>query len=113
MNLELLITIGYALSVLGFLGASFFTLDAMRKASASGLKTVLTYLFVGMATFFFISIFQSYAEALYGIDSMSIDVWWHVMFYLAMFSFYLAFKSLTGLATSEADATAEIGRAHV
>ena len=58
MNLDLLITLGYYVSSLGFLVASYVTFDAMRKAGKSGLKTVLTYLFIGTVTFFVITVFQ-------------------------------------------------------
>ena len=101
MNIETLITLGYWISSIGFLVASLVTFDAMRKSSASGLKTVLSYLFIGTGTFFIITIFQKLGGDFFGIGDESMDVWWHIMFYLAMASFYLGFKALAALGTSE------------
>jgi hypothetical protein len=102
MNIETLISIGYYVSSIGFLVASVITYKAMKSSSQSGLKTVLTYMFIGTGTFFFITVFQKLAEmGVYGIDSSSTDIWWHIMFYMAMISFYLAFKSLAHLGSSD------------
>lgn len=106
MNIDTLITIGYYVSSIGFLVATVVTFDAARKASQSGLKTVLNYLFIGTATFFVITIFQKMAAAgVYSISDKSPDIWWHIMFYLAMFSFYFGFKALAKLGSADADAT--------
>ncbi len=106
MNIETLITLGYYISSIGFLIATWVTFDAVRKSPASGLKTVLTYLFIGTATFFIITIFQKLAMyGFYAIADGSVDIWWHIMFYIAMISFYLGFKNLAGLGSTEGGAT--------
>jgi hypothetical protein len=102
MNLETLITIGYYVSSVGFLIATYLTFNAFRKAPQSGLKSVLSYLFIGTGVFFAITVFQKLAEAgVYSIGEESPDIWWHVMFFLAMISYYLGFKKLARLGTSE------------
>jgi hypothetical protein len=100
MNLDTLITIGYFISSLGFLIATLYTLDAVRKSGPSALKNVLCYLFIGTATFFIITVFQGLGGDFFGIPDASMDFWWHIMFYMAMFSYYLGFKALVGLGTS-------------
>ena len=101
MNIETLIALGYYASSIGFLVATYVTFDAMRKSGQSGLKNVLTYLFIGTGTFFVITIFQKLGADFFGIADESMDIWWHVMFYLAMISYYLGFKALVALGTSD------------
>lgn len=104
MNTETLISLGYWISTIGFLVASLVTLNAVRKSSQSGLRTVLVYLFIGTGTFFIITIFQKLGAGFFGIADESMDIWWHIMFYLAMFSFYLGFKALSSLGSSDSAA---------
>jgi hypothetical protein len=106
MNIETLITIGYYVSSIGFLVAAIVTWNAARSASQSGLKTVLNYLFIGTGIFFVITVFQKLGGGFWGISDESMDVWWHVMFYMAMISFYFGFKALARLGS--ADATASV-----
>lgn len=101
--MEALISLGYYVSTLGFIIAAVVTYNAARAASQSSLKTVLNYLFTGTATFFVITVFQKLAEAdVLGISAESTDVWWHIMFYVAMISFYIGFKSLARLGSPDA-----------
>ncbi len=107
MNLETLISLGYWVSSLGFLIATYITFDAFRKSPQSGLKTVLSYLFIGTGVFFLITVFQKLvASGVYTLGEESPDIWWHVMFYLAMLSYYFGFKTLAKLGTSEVTDTA-------
>ncbi len=100
--LDTLISLGYYISSLGFLVATYVTFNAYRKSSQSGLKTVLSYLFIGTGIFFVITIFQKLvAMGIYTIGEDSPDIWWHIMFYMAMISYYVGFKSLAKLGSSE------------
>lgn len=99
--MESLITLGYYVSSLGFLIASIIALKAVKASSQSILKNVLMYIFIGSGTFFAITVFQKLGGDFFAISDESMDVWWHVMFYLAMFSFYFAFKALVAMGTSE------------
>lgn len=108
--METLIDLAYYVSTLGFVIATVVTFNAARAASQSGLKTVLNYLSIGTATFFVITIFHKLAEAgTFGISAESTDVWWHIMFYMAMISFYIGFKSLAKLGTSDAGGVSASG----
>jgi|SRR3989344_5775706 len=100
--METLFSIGYYISTIGFLIAMVVTFNAARSCSQSGLKTVLNYLFIGTATFFVITVFQKMAASgVFGISAESTDVWWHIMFYVAMISFYIGFKALARLGSTE------------
>ncbi len=103
MDLTTLISIGYYVSSIGFLAATYVTFEAFRKAPQSGLKTVLSYMFIGSGTFFAITVFQKLADmgTVYKLAEGSSDIWWHIMFYMAMISFYIGFKTLASLGTSE------------
>src|SRR3990167_7249465 len=105
MNIETLITLCYYVSSIGYLVATLVTFDAVRKSRASGLKNVLMYLFIGTGIFFVITIFQKLGADFFGITDESMDIWWHVMFYLAMISYYLGFKALVALGTSDSGTT--------
>jgi hypothetical protein len=37
----------------------------------------------------------------FGIADESMDIWWHIMFYMAMISFYIGFKALAHLGSSQ------------
>ncbi len=101
MNLDLLITLGYYISSIGFLAAAIIAYMAASKAQQSGIKTVLSYIFIGTAIFFAITVFQKLGAGFFGIADDSVDIWWHIMFYLAMFSYYFAFKKLSSLGSSD------------
>lgn len=104
--METLFSIGYYISTIGFLIAMVVTFNAARSCSQSGLKTVLNYLFIGTATFFVITIFQKMAASgVFGISAESTDVWWHIMFYMAMISLYVGFKALARLGSADQSTT--------
>jgi hypothetical protein len=103
-SLDIYITLGYYISSLGFLIATVLTFKAFSESSQSGLKNVLMYLSIGTGTFFIITIFQKLAQSgVYSISDESPDIWWHVMFYMAMISFYFAFKTLAKLGGTDAN----------
>lgn len=101
MSLESLISLGFYLSGLGFFIASIVCFMAKSKVGKSALGSVLSYLFIGTGVFFAITIFQGLGAEHFGIPDESMDFWWHIMFYLAMMSYYLSFKSLTKLGMDE------------
>ena len=101
MSLETIISVAFYASALGFLIASIVTGLAWSKVGKSALGTVLSYLFIGTSTFFIITVFQNLGAESFGIDDTSMDFWWHIMFYLAMVSYFLGFRALTKLGTKE------------
>lgn len=104
MNIETLVNLGYWLSSLGFLVASIITLLTIRKFGNFVLGSIFSYLFTGTAVFFIITIFQGLGPDFFGISDASTDVWWHVMFYMALIFYYVGLKFLVGLGNAEIDA---------
>lgn len=101
MDIETLITLGYYISSVGFLIATIITGIAMSKFGKSMLGSIFSYLFIGTAIFFVITIFQKLGADFFRISDESVDVWWHIMFYMALFSYYFGFKALVGLGNTD------------
>ena len=95
--LETAITFGYYISSAGFLVASMIMGLAVSKFGKSTLGAVLSFLFTGTAIFFAITVFQKLGGEFFGISDESMDIWWHIMFYLALISYYFGLKALVNL----------------
>lgn len=106
--METLITLGYWISSIGFLVASIITMLAVRKFGKSTLGSIFSYLFIGTGIFFVITIFQKLGDEFFGISHESVDVWWHIMFYMALVFYYYGLKYLVGLGSSENDSNQQI-----
>ena len=100
-GLEMAITLGYYLSSLGFLIATIMMGAAVRQFGKSTLGSIFTYFFVGTGIFFAITIFQKLGAGFFGIADESMDIWWHLMFYLAVFSYYIGLRSLVALGSTD------------
>ena len=101
--METLITLGYWVSTLGFLVASVITILAVRKFGKSALGSIFSYLFIGTTIFFVITIFQKLGGDFFRISHESVDIWWHIMFYMALIFYYCGLKFLVGLGNTEID----------
>ena len=106
--METLIALGYWISTLGFLIASIITAQAVRKFGKSALGSIFSYLFIGTGIFFAITIFQKLGPDFFGISDASVDIWWHIMFYMALIFYYFGLKFLVGLGNAETDASQEV-----
>lgn len=102
--MEILFTIGYWLSSLGYLVASVVTMLAVRKFGKSALGSIFSYLFIGTGIFFVITVFQTLGEDFFRISHESVDIWWHIMFYMALIFYYFGLRFLVGLGSTETDA---------
>lgn len=98
MNIETLILTGYYLSTICFMVSTVIMSMTVRKFGKSALGSVFSYIFVGTAIFFIITIFQKLGSSFFNIDQSSMDIWWHIMFYLGMISYYFGLRSLVMLA---------------
>lgn len=112
MKIETLISLGYWLPSLVFLVASAITFLAVRKFGKSALGSIFSYILIGTSIFFVITVFQNLGSDFFRISNQSMDLWWHMMFYMALISFYYGLKFLVGLGTGEPDASQgiKIGR---
>lgn len=92
---------GFWLAFLGFYFAAVITFFAARKFGKSTLGTIFSYLFMGAGTFFAITTFQTLGGDFFGISDASMDVWWHIMFYMAFASYFYGLKLLVGLGSAD------------
>lgn len=99
--METAITLGYYISTLGFILATIFTGLAIRKYGTSALASVLTYFFIGTGIFLVITVFQKLGADFWGISDESMDIWWHLMFFLSMLSYYFGLRTLVGLGSAD------------
>ncbi len=99
MNVDTLISVGYYVSSVGFLVATVVAVLAAGSFGKSALGSIFSYLFIGTGIFFAITIFQTLGSDFFMISDESMDIWWHLMFYLALISYYLGFKALVNLAS--------------
>lgn len=90
----------YATSVFFFVSAGII-LSAKQKLGQSALGTVFSYLFIGTGVFFVVTFFLRLGPDFFGVADSSLDIWWHLMFYMAMISYYFGFKALAGLGMGE------------
>lgn len=102
MDLDTLISIGYWVSTIGFFVATIAMGVAVSRFGKSTLGTIFSYVFIGTAIFLFITIFQALGGDYFGISNSSMDVWWHLMFYLAFITWFQGLRLLTKLGTSDA-----------
>ncbi len=107
--METVITFGYYISTLGFVLATAIMGIAVSKYGKSALGSVLTYLFIGTGTFLVITIFQKMGADFWGISDESMDIWWHLMFYLSMLSYYFGLKTLVGLGSDDSSVGQKAG----
>jgi hypothetical protein len=108
-GLDSAISFGYFLSMIGFLVATFVTLVAVRKFGQSALGSIFSYLLIGTGIFFLITVFQTLGGAFFGISDQSMDVWWHIMFYMAFIFYFFGLKQLVGLGSAEQGSGVKIG----
>ncbi|MEK7155667.1 MAG: hypothetical protein AAB734_02200 [Patescibacteria group bacterium] len=100
-GLESAITFGYYVSTLGFLLATVMMGAAVRQFGKSTLGSIFSYFFIGTGIFFAITIFQKLGADFFGIADESMDIWWHLMFYLALISYYFGLRALIGLGSAD------------
>ncbi len=99
--MESLILLGYYVSSLGFLIATIMIAQVARRFGASALGSIFTYVTIGTGVFFAVTVFQKLGADFFSIADDSVDIWWHLLFYLAVGSYFLAFRALVGLGATE------------
>lgn len=102
MNLETLISLGYWVSSIGFIAATVAMGVAVKRFGTSTLGSIFTYLLIGTGIFFVVTIFQGLGADFFGIADESMDVWWHLMFYMAFFFWLQSLRLLVNLGAGDA-----------
>ena len=101
MNVELYAEIASWATSAFFLVSAVIIVLAKMKLGKSALGSIFSYLFIGTSVFFFVTFFLRLGPAHFGVMDSSLDIWWHLMFYLAMLSYFFGFKALAALGTGE------------
>ncbi len=112
MNTEILVLSGYYLSTICFLVSTVIMSITVRNFGRSALGSVFSYIFVGTSIFFAITLFKKLGTSFFDITQGSIDIWWHIMFYLGMISYYLGLRSLVKLANGD-ESSMKIGSENI
>ncbi len=103
MTTETLISFARLISSLGFLSAFFVTFLAVRRFGKSALGSIFSYILIGTGIFFAITVFQQLGNDFFRISPESMSLWWHLMFFMALASFYYGLKLLVGLGAAETE----------
>lgn len=103
MSIQLIAEIASWVSSACFLVSAVIILLAKNKLGKSALGTTFSYLFIGTGVFFAVTCFLRLGPDFFGVSDSSLDIWWHLMFYMAMTSYLLGFRSLARLGTQEMD----------
>ncbi len=101
-SLDTYITIAHYLSFFGFLTGTLLMVAAIKKFGKGTLGSIFGYLLLGTATFVAISVFLDLGAQFFGIAEDSMDVWWHVLFYMAFMFFFMGLRLFVSLGKSDA-----------
>ena len=107
-GMETAITLGYYLSSIGFLLATIIIYMAVSRFGKSSLGSIFSFLLIGTGIFFIITVFQKLGGGFFGIEAESMDIWWHLMFYMAFFFYFHGFKLLNSLGNDEAQSSSNV-----
>ena len=101
MNIDTYIILGYYISSIGFLVATILMGVAVSEFGKSTLGSIFSYLLIGTGIFFVITIFQKLGGDFFKISDESMDIWWHIMFYMAFIFYFYGLKMLIGLGNAD------------
>ena len=107
-SLESIINVANYLSFFGFLIATILMGIVVSKFGKSTLASIFSYIFVGTAIFVAISVFLNLGAEHFGIADNSLDIWWHILFYMAFIFYFYGLKLLVGLGSADTDPNAVI-----
>lgn len=107
-GMEPLVNMAFWIAAAAFLVAVAATYLAVRQFGTSSLASIFSYLLIGTGIFFFITVFQLLGTSFFGIADPSMDVWWHIMFYMAFAYYFYGLKLLIGLGS--ADQVVKVGQ---
>ena len=109
MDIDTLITLGYYVSSAGFLIATLLMWKAVSGFGKSTLGSIFSYLLTGTGIFFIITVFQYLGAEYFQISDQSMDIWWHVMFYMALLFYFAGLKYLVGLGNADTSGGIKVG----
>ena len=96
-----LISLGYFLSSLGFFCATGMMIVAVKQFGRSPFADALFHFIVGTAVFFAVTMFETLGPDFFKISEESMDFWWHLMFFIAMISYFKGVSALVSIASDD------------
>src|ERR1043166_6819245 len=95
------------LSFAAFILATVLLFVVVSKLGKSAMQTVVMYLGIATGIFVAISAFLTLGADFFHIEDTSVDVWWHVLFYMAFAFYFVALRMLVGLGSAESSGDQE------
>src|SRR5262245_19134975 len=87
-------------SFAAFILATVLLFVVVSKLGKSAMQTIVTYLGIATGIFVAISAFLTLGADFFHISDSSMDVWWHVLFYMSFVFYFVALRMLVGLGMS-------------
>lgn len=104
---DMLFTIAGHVSFLLFILATVLLFYAAKLFKKTAMYAVLLYFAIGTGMIVAQSAFIALGASFFGIPDVSVDVWWHLLFYMAFAYHFVGLLLLTRLGTTEFDANPE------
>lgn len=114
-SLDGITTFAGEVSFAAFILATVLLFLVVSKLGKSAMQTIVMYLGIATGIFVAISAFLTLGADFFHISDGSIDVWWHILFYMAFAFYFVALRMLVGLGSSEmaADQAKEMNQARL
>jgi hypothetical protein len=104
---DMFFTIAGHVSFLLFVLATILLFYAAKLFKKTAMYSVLLYFAIGTGMIVAQSAFIALGASFFEIEDESLDVWWHLLFYMAFAFHFVGLLLLTRLGTSEFDASPE------
>ena len=96
-NIDMLLSLGGYVSFAGFALGTVLMGVVIRRFGASTLGSIFRYLMLGTAILVSISLFLTLGPDFFRIADESVDIWWHLLFYMAFIFYFYGLKLLVDL----------------
>jgi hypothetical protein len=106
-SLDGLTTFAGEVSFAAFILATVLLFVVVSKLGKSAMQTIVMYLAMATGIFVAISAFLTLGADFFRISDNSVDVWWHILFYMSFAFYFVALRTLVGLGSAEVASTQE------
>jgi len=100
-SLDGVTTFAGEVSFAAFILATVLLFVVVSKLGKSAMQTIVMYLSIATGIFVAISAFLTLGADFFHISDSSVDVWWHILFYMSFAFYFIALRMLVGLGSSE------------
>ena len=84
-----------------FIFATILLFVVVSRLGKSAMQTIVMYLAIATGVFVAISAFLTLGADFFHISENSLDVWWHILFYMSFAFYFVALRMLVGLGISD------------